>query len=287
MAKYQVNGGAIHDKEEIMRIDTLVRTELKLDLRKFKVVQPWAVPKAPENHKVKLIYSIFSDIEVCGALLALEHPETCTILFNNESVCNKPIGYYVDTHIKTIKLPTIKKGENVLEISMPFGLRTDLESCYLLGNFGTAYEGENTKLIKPTTTLSFSDIVFEGLAFYGGNIDYNFIINLDSDSDLEITIPKYRGAIIKVLVDNELKGRICFSPFNLTIKGVKKGERQITLKLYGNRYNTFSALHNLNADKKRVYIGPDYWRSEGDAWDYSYHTRPLGILEKPIIKIKK
>ena len=52
MAKYQVNGGAIHDKEEIMRIDSLVRTELKLDLRKYKVVQPWAVPNSPEKFNV-------------------------------------------------------------------------------------------------------------------------------------------------------------------------------------------------------------------------------------------
>ena len=40
MARYSVNGGAWQGPEEIMRIDSAVRTELGLDLRKFKVVQP-------------------------------------------------------------------------------------------------------------------------------------------------------------------------------------------------------------------------------------------------------
>jgi hypothetical protein len=286
-ARYSVNGGELHQKEEIMRIDTAVRTELGLDLRKFKVVQPWAVAKAPENHLVKLVYTINSEIQVDGCSLALEHPETCTITFNGQSVDNTPIHYYVDKLIKTVKLPTVIKGENVLEISMPFGLRTDLESCYLLGNFGTTYKGDQTKLIAPDDKLAFGDITTQGLAFYGGNINYDCNVEVDSDCDLQISIPHYRGAIIGVSLDGKDQGRICFSPFTLDIKDVKKGNHKLTLTLFGTRYNTFSALHNLNADKKRIYIGPDYWRSENEAWDYGYHTRPMGILATPTIKIKR
>ena len=287
MAKYSVNGGTLHDQEEIMRIDSAVRTELGLDLRKFKVVQPWAVAKAPENHTVKLVYSINSDIEFDGCLLALEHPETCNITFNGEIVDNSPVGYYVDKEIKTVQLPTLKKGENTLEISMPFGLRTDLEACYLLGNFGTEYKGTFTKIIPAPDKLYFGDVTRQGLAFYGGNIEYSTKIDLNEDCDLKIQIPHYRGALIGVSLDGEDKGRIAFSPFTLDLKGVTKGEHTLTLTLFGTRYNTFSALHNLNADKKRIYIGPDFWRSENEAWDYGYHTRPMGILAIPTIKIVK
>lgn len=286
-AKYSVNGGALHEKEEIMRIDSAVRTELGLDLRKFKVVQPWAVAKAPENHLVKLVYTIESEIKIDGCSLALEHPETCTITFNGQSVDNTPASYYVDKLIKTVKLPIVKKGENVLEINMPFGLRTDLESCYLLGDFGTTYKGDRTKLITKNNELAFGDITTQGLAFYGGNIHYDCTIELDSDCDLKISIPHYRGAVIGVSLDGKDMGRIAFSPFTLELKDVKKGKHDLTLTLFGTRYNTFSALHNLNADKKRIYIGPDYWRSENEAWDYGYHTRPMGILATPTIKIKR
>lgn len=285
MAKYSVNGGELKGEEEIMRIDSAVRTELGLALRRFKVVQPWAVPDAPENHTVKLVYTINSDVEIDNCLLALEHPETCTITFNGQSVCNLPVGYFADKEIKTVKIPIVKKGENTLEISMPFGLRTDLEACYLLGNFGTTYTGRKTKLIEPAKKLSFGDVTTQGLAFYGGNINYDCQIDLDNDCDLQISIPHYRGAIIGVSLDGKDVGRICFAPFTLILKDVKKGKHNVTLTLFGTRYNTFSALHNLNADKKRIYIGPDYWRSENEAWDYGYHTRPMGILAKPTILV--
>ena len=95
------------------------------------------------------------------------------------------------------------------------------------------------------------------------------------------------GVIVGVSLDGKDMGRIAFSPFTLELKDVKKGKHDLTLTLFGSRYNTFSALHNLNADKKRIYIGPDYWRSENEAWDYGYHTRPMGILATPTIKIKR
>ncbi len=287
MARYSVNGGAWQGPEEIMRIDSAVRTELGLDLRKFKVVQPWAVPNAPENNVVKLEYVINSKIDVQNVLLALEHPNNTKITLNGVAIDNTPVGYYVDKEIKTVKVGLIKKGQNILVLEMTFGLRTDLESCYLLGDFGTQVIGDHVEIISRPEKLSFSDVSTQGLTFYGGNIEYFTQIELDKESDVKIQIPHYRGALVGVSVDGIDQGRIAFSPFELDIKNLPKGKHELTFTLFGTRYNTFSALHNLNADKKRIYIGPDYWRSEGSAWDYGYHMRPLGILTKPTIKIKR
>ena len=49
-------------------------------------------------------------------------------------------GYYVDRTIKTISLPPIKRGENILEIKMPFKNSTNLEYCYILGEFNVKIE---------------------------------------------------------------------------------------------------------------------------------------------------
>lgn len=286
MAEYSIDDGEFFPTEEIMRIDNDVRTRLNLDLRRFKVVQPWAVPNAPEDHKVTLRYTINSLTNVANVCLALEHPHTCTITFNGNSVDNRAIGYYVDKDIKTIELGALKKGENILIISMPFGLRTDLESCYLLGDFGTKYVGDKTFVIDKPKTLNYGDITRQGFAFYGGNLDYVNYFTTDGGS-VKITASNYRGAIIGVYLDDKFVGRIAFSPFTLTIDNVSKGKHKLTFRLFGTRYNTFSALHNLNADKKRIYIGPDYWRSQNEAWSYEYHTRPMGILSSPTIEIKE
>ena len=287
VAKYSADGSPLTGPEEIMRIDAAVRKTFNLQSRRTKVVQPWAVPNAPEDHNVKLVYTISSQTDCDGVMLALEHPHTTTITFNGANVPNTAVGYYVDRDIKTVKLPPLIKGENTLEISMPFGLRTDLESCYLIGNFGTEYHGSKTNIIPMQDKLCFGDVTRQGLAFYGGNIQYKTDIELEEDCDIQITISEYRGAMIKVLVDGNDVGRIAFPPFNLTVPNLKKGKHTVSFVLYGTRYNTFSALHNLFADKKRNYIGPDYWRTENEAWSYEYNTRPLGILKTPIIEVIK
>ncbi len=287
VAKYSADGGELKGPEEIMRIDTAVRAQFNLQSRRTKVVQPWAVPNAPEDHTVKLVYEIKSQIDYVGACLALEHPHNTSITFNGVAVDNTPNGYYVDRDIKTIALPPIKKGINVLELLMPFGLRTDLESCYLIGEFGTTYYGKQTEIIPIPKKLHFGDLTRQGLCFYGGNVDYDVNIDLKEDCDLKVTATYYRGAVIQVLLDGVEQGKIAFQPFELIIPNVKKGKHVITLKLNGTRYNTFSALHNTFANKKRMYLGPDYWRSENNAWAYEYETRPLGILKTPIVEISK
>lgn len=287
MARYQVDGGEIQPEEEIMRLDSLVRKQLGLALRKFKVVQPYAIANAPEDHVVKLYFTVYSDIELSGCKLALEHPETTEITLNDEAVDNTPCGYYVDKHIKTVNLGTILKGENVITLTMPFGLRTDLEACYLIGDFATSVQGTNKKLTKKRDELCFGDVTRQGLCFYGGNIDYNVDIELEKDGDIKTTVSHYRGALVGVKLDGKEIGKIAFPPFNLDVKNVKKGKHTLTYTLFGTRYNTFSALHNLNADKKRIYMGPDFWRSENEAWSYEYNFRPMGILKTPVVKIKK
>ncbi|MBR1967871.1 MAG: hypothetical protein IKA11_00555 [Clostridia bacterium] len=41
----------------------------------------------------------------------------------------------------------------------------------------------------------------------------------------------------------------------------------------------------MDADGKRNYIGPDYWRTANEGWAYEYTTRPMGILKTPIVEV--
>lgn len=53
---------------------------------------------------------------------------------------------------------------------------------------------------------------------------------------------------------------------------------------YGNRYNTFGALHNCGDS---LWFGANYWYSSGNAWCYEYNTKPTGILKSPVITMLK
>ncbi len=287
MARFSVDGEEFGEYEEILRIDDIVRKKLGFTSRRTKVVQPYAIKGVPEDHTLVLRYAINSEIECTGASLAMENPQKARITLNGAPVCNKITGWYVDKYIQTVALPTITKGENILEITMPFGLRTDLENCFLLGEFGTVCRGSSTYITHKEDRLYFGNVVNQGLAFYGGNIEYHTEFALEEDCDVEFEISYYRGALIKVFVDGIDRGNIAFAPFKLRVNELTAGTHKVKFVLYGNRYNTFSALHTLYADKKRVYLGPDYWRSEGVGWAYEYQNRPMGILKTPILRVLK
>lgn len=170
---------------------------------------------------------------------------------------------------------------------MPFGLRTDLENCFISGDFGTKYMGRFTTITKNPNKLYFGDIVHQGYAFYGGNLDYNTEFDLGNDCNVEFEISYYKGACVKVFVDGKDCGNIVCPPYRLKVDDLKAGKHKVTCRLYGNRFNTFSALHSLISDEHHVYTGPMYWSSSGDRWAYEYQTRPMGILKAPIIRVSK
>ena len=288
MPQWSLDDGALQPREELMRIDEAVRTKLGLALKRTKCVQPWVVPDAPEENKLYLRFTFESRIDYDGAMLALENLEKSIVAFNGKAVDTEPVGYFVDKEIHTCRLPEIRTGENVLEITMPFGLRTDAENCFILGAFGTAYAGRDAYITALPEKLAFGDAVHQGLAFYGANLVYDTEVELDEESALEVEVSHYRGALVELLVDGVPTADIWRSPFRAVTDKLSVGKHVLSYRLYGNRYNTFSALHNLLADKKGVYIGPDYWRTAGFEWAYEYNTRPMGILKTPVVrKIKR
>ena len=167
---------------------------------------------------------------------------------------------------------------------MPLGVRTDVEACYLLGNFAVKCFGSQSILYPLHEKLYFGDAGVQGLRFYGGNISYTAEIETDEDTDLETEVSFYLGALVKVTLDGERSERIAYSPFRATFTDVGKGKHTLTFTVFGNRYNTLSALHATVSDMYHLYNGPAYWRTEGDAFSYEYNFRPFGIMKTPVIR---
>lgn len=284
MPEWSVDGGRLYPREELMRIDEKVRNLLNLPLKRTKVVQPWAVKDEPEKSELYLKFTFNSEVDYSGATLALENLHKSKVVFNGTAVDTAAVGYYVDREIHTCALPDILRGENILEITMPFGIRTDAENCFVLGNFGTAYKGSEAYITTLPEKLHFGDVTRQGLAFYGADITYDTVFSLNESTEVEFELSYYRGALIRVDVDGKEAGYIWKSPFRLVTDLLGEGEHNVSFTVFGNRYNTFAALHTLLADKKDVYTGPDYWRSTGFGWSYEYNTRPFGILKTPVIR---
>jgi hypothetical protein len=190
----------------------------------------------------------------------------------------KPDGWYVDKCIQTVVLPGLVVGENTIEVTYLYGRKTDLEYLYLLGDFGVKLAGTAATLTAPVRELAFGDITAQGLPFYGGNIVYH--MELEVEGDIELVASNYRGHLLGVTVDGEDRGRIIFSPYSLTVKGLAAGKHKLDLRYFGSRVNTFGQLHCVIRDPG-FWWGPNSWRTAGEAWSYEYQLWRQGVLKSP------
>ena len=189
-------------------------------------------------------------------------------------------GVYVDDSIETVSLGKLEKGENTIILSRSFGKVSTLEAVYLLGDFGVDLNGRNYKITAPVRELEFGDWTRQGLPFYGGNVTYKCKVNGNGD-ELGVMIPHFAQPVCTVSVDGKRVGTVALAPYTATLGKLTEGEHLVEITAFGNRFNTFAALHM--ADPACLWYGPDAWRRKGTRWSYEYNVKPSGITAAPIL----
>ncbi|MFW6279131.1 MAG: hypothetical protein ACOC2G_02975, partial [Bacillota bacterium] len=217
MAEYAFDEGSWQPEEEILRIDNQFRKKLGYPLRMSAMAQPWL--KEDENefeHQLSLKFNIDSEIEIKNPRLALENAAQTTIILNGQQVKKQTAGWFVDKCIKKVALPTIPAGESELVLKIPYNSKTDVEWCYLLGDFGVEVNGSQKKIIEPVTELAFGDWTGQGLPFYAGNVTYHCPIECDS-GELIVEVPQFRNPLLTVDLNGKRKGEIALAPYRVNL----------------------------------------------------------------------
>ena len=279
-AEYALDGGEFSPAEEILRLDNICRDRLGLRERGGHVVQPWARTPETPAHKITLRFKFVSEVDISGACLALENADEAGITLNGEKVPNTVIGNYVDIEICKVALPEIRKGLNVLTVTWPFGSNTDVENCFILGDFGVKTEGETARLVSLDDPVNFGDLTQQGFPFYGGNVTYYFKAKA-AGGKLTLRVSDYKGTLLKVTCDGKPAGRIIYPPYELTVDGLADGEHEIGLTVFLHRYNTFGPVHLVN--ERESWHGPGVWRTGDENWSYQYVLRRTGVMKSPEI----
>ena len=277
MAEYSLRGTNYKPCEEILRIDKMLRESLF----NMKPVGGsfWKLRGELVQNYVYLRFTFQSEFE---AECELAYEEAEEVYLNGVEVPVTDSGYYVDTGIRKMPLPKLKCGENTIVIKAPIARSVRVENYYLIGDFDVEVEGHSCKILPPTNQLSFGSIVNQGMPFYGGNIVYKLKINTP-ECDIKLKVSEYRGALLHIYVDGEDKGPLAFDPYIKEIENLSAGEHLIEIRFFGNRSNTFAALHNC--DKSYRYYSPYAWYTEGEQWSYDYCFEDTGIMKSPIIEI--
>ena len=279
-ARAVLDNDKTYGRDEILRLDNKLRKDMGFFIRDGRNRQPWATDKG-EEHSIRLIYEFTSNIEA-EAFLGIEKPYGSKITLNGINVDNTEYGWYIDKSIKVLKLPPIKSGENVLEIQMPYNQKTQLESIYILGDFGVELQGNTATVVEDTKKLDFGSITNQGMPFYTGNVKYKFSVDIKEMGEYCLRVPSFKSPLLEVSLDGKRQGLIAFAPHRVDLGELKKGENSIEITLFGNRQNVFGTLHN--ADDNYTWYGNGAYRTTGWQWTDSYKIRETGIMSEIVIE---
>jgi hypothetical protein len=283
-AAYRLDDGEWQPEDDILRLDNHLRTALGYPLRYEALAQPWTHPAdAIPAHRLHLRFSFTSEIALAGAELALEYGTSTTIALDGQPILAVVAGWYVDEAIGRIALPPMEPGTHTLEVTVPYGPLTDVEACYLLGDFGVRVYGRHATITPPVRSLAFGDWTRQGLAFYGGNITYRTTLQVPALGNYALHIPHFAAPLLDLVVDGRPPAPLAFAPYTLEVGPLAPGTHTLEIIAYGNRVNTFGNIHH--PPERPIWYGPNAWRTQGDEWTDEYQLRPQGILSAPHILI--
>lgn len=243
---------------EVLLFDNFCRKKTGLVWHAGGICQPWAAEKKPATHKIRMKFVVFSEIEYEGAFLALEDAALAEITFNGKKVDKKIEGWYVDKAIEKVKMPTIRKGKNVIEIVLPFGENTFTEWCYLLGDFGVNVRGTKKTIVSMPKTIGFGSIVKQGFPFYGGELTYHTSFTGNGKEGV-LSVPRFRSAVIEADCRGQ-KTDIAYAPYTADIE-TENGKTPIDITAYISRQNAFGCVHHPGMGSKNFCVGPNAYRT--------------------------
>lgn len=280
-AEYALDDADFSPAEEILRADTAVRLALGYSAGGGKPCQPWCFPEVPPTHTVRLRYAFESRVAVNGTKLAAELPEGGTIVLDGKRIPAVADGYYVDKSIQTFPLPGIAAGVHTLELSIPYGERSALERCYLLGNFGVYLAGARGVITDLPEKLGFEDITRQYLPFYSGKLTYHIPFDAPESGTYRFRAVQYRACAVLVGVDGGKPRQISLAPYAAEFE-LEAGEHDFALDLYISRNNGFGPVHFT--DRAQSYVSPHYWRTNGEEFSYEYRVAEEGLISAPTVE---
>ncbi len=274
MASWSLDGKNYNKREELRRVDDELRKIFELEENS---PQPYIIKDDKILANVYLKFS-FEAEEKFNVELAYEYLDK--VILNGKLVAVNKDGYFTDRFINKMPLGMVKKGKNELVCVVPFSKIITIENLFLLGDFGVRVNGANWTLTKLPKKINFGSINDYGLSFYGGAITYKIPFDCEKGS-VKITADKYDGTLISAKVDGKEVGKIVFSPYQLLVDNLEKGNHTLELKLYLSRHNSFSPIHNCSYI---YYVWPGTWYPDRFNFSYEYQLRDYGIMKSPVLE---
>lgn len=232
-----------------------------------------------------------SDIEIKGKSihLIIERPERFKISVNGVRVEPKSDMCWLDWNFPMIDISDlVDRGLNIIELEGTVNLEPELESIYLIGDFGVrAGPGGSSRLIEERSHIELGDLCQAGYPFYSGEMEISRRISLDvpeKAGKVTLRLEGLSSSLAIVYVNGVEAGKAILPPYEVDVTSlIRSGKNEIKIILVGSLRNTLGPLHHRDGDPH--FIGPETFRDEA-RWTDEYVLRPFGLRSVRIIAFK-
>ena len=287
--KWRWADGEWHDTREVLWADRQVRTDIGIEWRGGEMLQPWyaKLHDKKEYGHLQLSYEFNIDVMPQGDVyLAGERPELNTYKVNGVALQNDDINdFWVDDCFKRMAIPAgaLKLGRNEVTIDVTFMRTTNIEACYLLGNFGVAMDGQNRTLTTLPATIGCDNYQNYQMPFYTGCMTFHILPEqykailgeAASDADRIVLTPcQFTGGCAKVTALGQTTV-LGWDPYEADITEAYRQNAPIDVTIVGTRTNVFGPLHEVA--KPAGACGPGNFVTGGSQWTDNYSLLSSGV----------
>jgi len=244
------------------------------------------------------------DVAVCPPdpiALVVESPERFDIVVNGKSIASADSGWWTDISFTKVDVSgALQAGRNEVLLSGVFARDTELESMYLVGDFGVTgrrlgeenrHNGQVFDRYGPDFRITDMpdgvragggsdglsiDLTAQGLAFFAGRAVLRQAFTLPSiEGRAALQIGGLRAAVAHVRVNGQHQGSVAWPPHRVDVAaGLRPGENVVEIELVGTLRNLLGPHHLAGGDLD--WTGPEQFHDKG-RWTEDYILVPFGF----------
>ncbi len=285
--EYSINGGEWKPKKAVI----LIQKEL-LELKEVCDVSLRFKFKVEKGAKL-------SNIAIC-----VENPEKFDFVINGKTMDFCDNGYFTDKSIRKSNIGDfVAEGENEIIMNCHFYQRqkvydvlflpnvhevernkltydTELESIYLIGDFGTKSDDDFTlgekksiftkqsfTLTTPVKQVDISNITVQGYWFFSGqmSLKQNVVVDKKSDERYVIALKELYSPVAELYINGKKAGLFDFAPYTLDVTDLlENGENEVVIRLLSGNRNLLGPHHRIYGESHNV--APSTFTDEHD-WE--------------------
>ncbi len=247
--QYRLGEGDWSETMEVWRAQNAVRLALEMRPNYYNGLPQrykWAVqPHQNDGAPVALRFRIEVEEVPAGVVyLLVEGAQQFEILLNGEGVPNEPEGWYLDRNMHKVPLPTLFSGDNVLELHCAYTNHTELEDCFLLGDFGVSAE---RVIVAEPQWLHLGDWTTQGYPHYAGSMIYHGTYRYEPKpgTRVRLHLGERQAVHVAVYVNGSLAGHIPWASANgLDITdALGPGVNNVDIQVVSSPRNMLGPLH--------------------------------------------